>query len=414
MKMKTLITRVMITSGIVTAFAGVSQANAKTFDDYIEQLADHPQVTQLLEQSAHYQALSAGEMGLPDAQLILGIDNVPVEDPAFDRYLPTAKVIGFKQAIPNRSLRQAKSHQQQSRSKRQQLVADYTQQRLEAILISQLAELDKVSTLKTLRTQQLNHYRSIEIDLKGQLEAGQPVYARFSALDVERTKTEQVLNDLKAEQIAIEAELIQLVGEVPSITLPSVANRTWQGDASHLYPVVIASQDIQVAAQSVAVADAAFKPNYSIQAIYKQREESANFSGEDWFGIQASISLPLWQGSNQKPKYRAAQAEKNRAALVYDDTLRQWVKRLSVLQAERDIAGENITLLEDKRRSIQSMIQAANRNYESGNTALETVLKAQIDELEIAAQLATQRSRYIRLAAQFNSHIIGSAHHENQ
>jgi len=405
MNIKTLIFRVML-----TALAEISPASAGTLDDYIEKLADHPQVTQLLEQSAHFQALSAAAMGLPDLQLIIGVDNVPIADPAFDRYLPTSKVIGFKQSIPSYSLRKAKSNQQKSRSKRQQLVADYTRRRLEAMLIGQLAELDKVSTLKNLRRRQLEYYRSIETDLKGQLEAGQPVYARFSELDVERTKTEQRLNDLQAEQIAIEAELTQLVGEVPDIALPKVPNRTWRRASSALYPVVIASQDSQVATKAVAVADAAFHPNYSVQAIYKQREASADFSGADWFGVQATISLPLWQGSNQKPKLRAAQAEKQRADLVYDDTLRQWVKRLSVLQAERDIARDNIALLKAKSRSIKSMVQAANRNYESGNTALETVLKAQIDELEIAAQLATQRSRYIRLGAQFNSHIIGSTH----
>lgn len=406
MKTTNLIVRVMI-----AAFVGTSQANAETLDDYIKKLADHPQVTQLLEQSKQYQALSAGEMGLPDPQLIVGIDNVPVEDPAFDRYLPTSKVIGFKQAIPNYSLRKAKSNQQKSRSTRQQLVADYTHQRLEAILIGQLAELDKVNKLKKLRTQKLKHYRSIETDLKGQLEAGQPVYARFSELDVERTITEQQLNDLKAEQIAIEAELIQLVGEVPTVPLPSVKNRIWQNEVSILYPVIIASQDIQVATEGIAVSDAAFKSNYSVQALYKQREESDTFSGEDWFGIQATISLPLWQGSNQGPKLRAAQAEKSRAEIAYDDTLRQWMKRMSVLQAERDIAQENIALLKTKITSIQAMVQAANRNYESGNTTLETVLKAQIAELEIASQLAIQQSRYTRLAAQFNSHIIRSMPH---
>jgi outer membrane protein TolC len=407
MKASTLIIRVMM-----AVFVGASQTNAETLDDYIKKLEDHPQVTQLLEQSEYFQALSASEMGLPDPQLIVGIDNVPVEDPAFDRYLPTSKVIGFKQAIPNYSLRKAKSNQQKSQSKRQQLVADYTHQRLEAMLIGQLAELNKVDTLKKLSVQQLKHYRSIEIDLKGQLEAGQPIYARFSELDVERTKIEQRLNDLKAEEIAIEAELLQLVGKVPTIPLPRVINKTWKNEASVLYPVVIASQDIQVATKAIGVADAAFKSNYSVQAIYKQREESDTFSGEDWFGLQATISLPLWQGSSQKPKLRAAQAEKTRAELAYDDTLRQWMKRISVLQAEREIAQDNIALLETKITSIQAMVQAANRNYESGNTALETVLKAQIAELEIASQLATQQSRYTRLAAQFNSHIIESAPHE--
>lgn len=407
MKTTTLIIRV-----VMATFVIASQANAKTLDDYIKKLVDHPKVTQLLEQSEHYQALSASEMGLPDPQLIIGIDNVPVENPAFDRYLPTSKIIGFKQNIPNYSLRKAKSNQQKSLSKRQKLVADYTRQRLKAILIGQLAELNKVRALKKLSTKQLKHYRSIETDLKGQLEAGQPIYARFSELDVERTKIEQQLNDLKAEQIAIEAELIQLVGEVPATSLPRVINKTWKNEASLLYPAVIAAQDIQVASKAIGVADAAFKPNYSIQALYKQREKNVSFSGEDWFGLQATISLPLWQDSNQKPKLRAAQAEKSRTELAYDDTLRQWVKRLSVLEAERDIAQDNILLLENKIISIQAMVQAANRNYESGNTALEAVLKAQIAELEITSQLATQQSRYTRLAAQFNSHIIESASHE--
>ena len=402
MNMKTLVVRVMM-----AAFMGISQTNAETLDHYIDKLAEHPQVTQLLQQSAYFNELSTGEMGLPDTQLIIGVDNVPVDNPEFDRFLPTSKVIGFKQSIPSYSLRKAKSGKQQSLSKRQQLVADYTRKRLEAMLVGQLAELDKVKTLKTLTSKQLSYYQPIETDLKGQLEAGLPVYARFSEIDVERAKTEQRLNDLEAEHIAIEAELIQLVGEVPNVELPKAPYMTWQREAEVLYPVAIAGQDIHVAAKAVEVADTAFNPNYGIQATYKQREASSTFSGDDWFSLQATISLPLWQRSNQQPKMRAAQAEKHRAELAYEDTERQWIKRMSVLQAERELTQSNIALLQSKSSSIKQMVQAANRNYESGSTSLETVLKAQIDELTIAAQLASQRSRYILLAAQFNSHIIG-------
>ncbi len=68
-----------------------------------------------------------------------------------------------------------------------------------------MTELDTVTTLEKLAKRQLGYYRSMEDDLKGQLEAGNPVYGRFSEIDVERTDLEQRLNDLKAERVAVEA-----------------------------------------------------------------------------------------------------------------------------------------------------------------------------------------------------------------
>lgn len=392
---------------ILAMSMGVAQAKAETLDTYVSKLAEHPQVTQILEQSVRFNELADGEMGLPDPQVIIGVDNVPINDPAFDRFLPTSKVLGFKQQIPSYSLRKARSGKQEMLSKRQQLIADYTQKRLEAILISQLTELDKVKTLEKLAKKQLGYYRSMEDDLKGQLEAGNPVYGRFSEIDVERTEVEQRLNDLKAERITIEEELIRLVGEVPDVELPTIADVVWQREGSALYPVAIAGEDINIAGKDIDAADAAFNPNYGVQAIYKQREDSSNFSGDDWFSIQATISIPLWYEFNQKPKLRAAQAGKRSAEFAYDDTRREWIKRMSALKAERDIALDNIDLLKEKRASLKQMAKAANRNYESGNAPLETVLDAQIDELTIASQLASMRSRHVRLSAQFNSHIIG-------
>lgn len=392
---------------ILAMSMGIAEAKAETLDAYVSKLAEHPQVTQILEQSVRFNELADGEMGLPDPQLIIGVDNVPISDPAFDRFLPTSKVIGFKQQIPSYSLRKARSGKQEMLSKRQQLMADYTEKRLKAILISQLSELNKVKTLQKLAKKQLDYYRSMEDDLKGQLEAGNPVYGRFSEVDVERTEVEQRLNDLKAERITIEEELIRLVGEVPDIELPTIPDVVWQREGSVLYPVAIAGEDISIAGKDVDTADAAFDPNYGIQAIYKQREDGSNFSGDDWFSIQATISIPLWYESNQKPKLRAAQAGKRSAEFAYDDTMRQWIKRMSALKAERDISLDNIDLLKEKRASLKEMVKAANRNYESGNAPLETVLDAQIDELTIASQLAAQRSRHVRLSAQFNSHIIG-------
>lgn len=408
-----LLAKASLMGALMATTLGATHAQAEPLDHYVTKLAQHPQVTQILEQSTQLKELSAGEMGLPDPQLIVGIDNMPISDPAFDRFLPTSKVFGFKQQIPSYELREAKSGKQERLSERQQLMADYTLARLEAILVSQLTELDKVTKLEALAKRQLAFYRSMEDDLKGQLEAGNPVYGRFSEIDVERTDLEQRLNDLKAERVAVEEELIRLVGEVPDTPLPAIPVITWERDSEAIYPVRIAQENVAVAAKDVDAADAAFNPNYGVQAVYKQRESGNNFAGDDWFGVQATISIPLWYESNQAPKLRAAEAGKRSAEFALDDTKRAWVRRMVALRAERDIAAENIELLEEKKASLGQMVKAANRNYESGNAPLETVLDAQIDELTIASQLATQRSRHVRLAAEFNSHIIGDSHENN-
>ena len=401
--------RLWVITGL-TISLGATQTNAETLDNYARQLAEHPQVAKILEQSTRFKELSDGEMGLPDPQIIFGADNVPINSPAFDRFMPTSKVLGIRQQIPSYSLRKARSDKQEKLSRRQDLVADYTRKRLEFVLISQLAELDKVKTLEKLAKEQLDLYRSMEEDMKGRLEAGQPVYARFSEIDVGRAGVEQRLNDLKAERVAIEEELVRLVDKVPSIPLPPIPEAIWNRDETALYPVRIAAEDVQVAARDVDVANAAFDAAYGVQAIYKQRESGRGFSGDDWVSVQATVSFPLWAASSQKPKLRAAQANRRSAQYAYEDIRREWSGRMATLKAERDIASDNIALLKEKESALREQADAAERNYESGNASLETVLDTQLDALTIAAQLAEQRSRHIRLSAEFNSHIMEGQH----
>nr|VFJ92278.1 MAG: Outer membrane efflux protein [Candidatus Kentron sp. LFY] len=403
-----VIRRPLVLASLLAASLGSAQGKAEILQDYLERLARHPQVAQILEERKRFEELSDSEMGLPDPQIIIGVDNVPTENPTFDRFLPTSKVLGFRQQIPNYGLRKAKAKKQQRLSQHQRLMADYTLQRLKAILIGQLAELDKVKTLERLIGKQLKIYGALEEDLEGQLEAGKPLYGRFSEVDVERTRVVQRLNDLEAERVAIEEELIRLVGEVPEVPLPFVPEISWDRETQTLYPVRIAAEGVRVASRNVDVADASFGPNYGIQALYKQRESGGNFPGDDWFSIQATISIPLWYGWNQEPKLRAAKAGKRKAEFAYEDTRREWMKRMATLKAKRDITRSNIALLRERKTALEEMVKAADRNYESGNAPLETVLDAQLDELGIASQLATQRSRHIRLSAQFNSHIAGN------
>ncbi len=391
-----------------------SSAYAETFENYLERLSEHPQIESILANSEALNFQAKGELGLPDPVMMIGVDNVPISDPAFDRFLPTSKVIGFSQAIPNPIVRGAKSERFEQMSEKQALIANYTEARLRYMLISKLAEYESVNTQRKLIKRQLSHYKELENTFKGQIESGQSVYQRFSEVDVERAEAERKLNDLQAKKETIEAEFIRLVDNIPDIDLPEIPDIEWSESPQALYPVMIAGEDIDIAKKDVGIADAAFLPNFGVSAVYKQREdgERGSFSGDDWFSIQAKISIPLWAESNQKPKRQAALENERSAKFAYDDVRRQWQKIMKSLKSNRDAASKNVKVLQDKDWAMKKKIDAAQRNYEAGTDNLDAVLFARIDRLNIQSQLASVKASYVSRSAEFNSNII-NAYAEN-
>lgn len=387
----------------------LGSANAASFEEYIQRLSEHPQVGSILAESEASKAQAQGELGLPDPMFMIGVDNVPISDPAFDRFLPTSKVIGFSQAIPNPALRSAKSEKLEQMSEKQKIMADYTNARLRFMLISKLAEHESVKTQQKLIKTQLGHYHELEDTFKGQIESGRSVYQRFSEVDVERAEAERKLNDLDAQEVAIEAEFIRLIGEVPEIDMPELADTLWDKNPNALYAVLIAAEDIDIAKKDVGIADAAFLPNFGVNAVYKQREDGENgtFAGDDWFSVQAQVSIPLWASNNQKPKLKAAKDRQRSAMFSYDDVSRMWVKQMATIESARDAAAKNVKVLKDKDWAMKGKIDAAQRNYEAGTEDLDRVLLARIDRLNIKAQLAQVKATHAMKSAEFNSNIIG-------
>lgn len=388
-----------------------SSVLASSFEDYVQRLNEHPQVEKLLAESAASNAQAEGELGLPDPMFMIGVDNMPVSDPAFDRFLPTSKVIGFSQAIPNPALRGARAEKLKQMSKKQALIADYTLSRLRFMLIAKLAEYESVKTQQKLIKTQLSHYHDLENTFKGQIESGRAVYQRFSEVDVERAEAERKLNDLDSQRTAIEAEFIRLVGEVPDVEMPEIINWNWDRNPNTIYAVLIAAEDIAISQKDVGIADAAFLPNFGVNAVYKQREDGRNgmFSGDDWFSVQAQVSIPLWASANQKPKLQAAKDRQRGAVFAHDDIARAWIKEMAVIESARNAAEKNVRVLQDKERAMKGKVNAVQRNYEAGTEDLDRVLLAKIDRLNIQAQLAQVKAMYVMKAADFNSNIkLGS------
>jgi cobalt-zinc-cadmium efflux system outer membrane protein len=400
----------LATVAALLTIAFQSPAYAETFEEYVQKLAEHPQAMSILSESEATKAQAKGELGLPDPMIMIGIDNVPISDPAFDRFLPTSKVIGFSQAIPNPVLLGAKSRKLDEVSAKQKLLADYTVERLRYMFISKLAEYENVKTQEDVIHHQLSHYKELENAFKGQLESGQSVYQRFSEIDVERAEAERKLNNLQAQKEAIRAEFVRLVDEVPEMEVPVVTAIVWDNNPNTLFPVLVAAKDVDISRKDIKVADAAFLPNFGVNAVYKQREDGQNrsFSGDDWFSVQAQISIPLWAAKNQVPKLRAAKARERSAIHSYDDVAGQWVKQMITLKSASEASARNIKVLQNKDHAMSQKIKAVQRNYEAGTANLDSVLLAKIDRANIQVQLADARQEYISRVAEYNSNIAPS------
>lgn len=386
---------------IFNTFLLLSQfTHASSFEEYIQRLSKHPQVESILSKSESINMESLGELGLPDPTLMVGAKNMPISEPGFDRFLPTSKVIGFSQNIPNSITRNAKSEKLQQVSKKQKLIAEYTKERLYFILITKMAEYKSLKTQKNLTEQQLEHYKTLEKIYKSQIESGKPVYKRFSEVDIERAKSELKLNNLETKIISIQAEFIRLINEVPEIKTPKILDQNWDQNPSSLYPVMIAAQDISITQKDVKIADADFLPNFGLDASYKKSDDN-----KGGLTVQAKVSIPLWASQNQEPKLKAAEARESSARFAYNDARRLWTQELISLQSIRDATAKNIKVLKEQDKAIKSKIEATKRNYEAGTEDLDSVILAKIVRLNIQIQLTQAKSAYISKAAEVNSYI---------
>ncbi len=378
-----------------------------SFEEYVSRLETHPQYQQIMERAFQFKQQAISEKALPDLQIIIGLDNLPVRDFSFNRYLPSSKTFGFKQEIPNISLRRAKSKKQLALSKRQILIADYLKQRLKALLIKEIATLHKIKQQEILLKKQSALYDALEKNIQSQLESGAGVYARFSEIDFEHAEIKQHLNDLKTEKTHSEQELIWLIGEVPDLEIQNIKFLDWNGNINEIYPVLITREEIRVSEKDLEIAHHAYKPNYGIKMLYKQRESGRHFDGGDWISIQASISIPLWYQQSQKPKLSAAKSQKKSIEFAHEDMKRKWIKNLKSLQTERDIAYQNIQLFKQKKSAMNRLIDSVSREYESGKGSQTLVLNAEINLINIMMELVRQETRYITLRTELNSHIKG-------
>lgn len=389
---------------------GAATAGAQSFDELAARLAEHPSVLALRSESEAREELAIAAGGLPDPAISIGVNNVPLSNPAFDQVMMTNKAIGVRQEIPSWGVRRARSDRERGEARANELAADYQLAALRAELIAALADKERIRAQTGYAEAKLKLYSELDGILQGELEAGRAIYYRLSQVDVERADVDRTLADLDAEQARVNASLIDLVGEAPDTPSPPIELAAWDGDALALHAARIADAGVDTARAGVAEGKAAFGPNFGVQLTYQQREASdpsisPSFSGDDWFSAGVTFSVPLWAPRNQAPRLRAAKAREARARASYQRTYRDVRERLTSLAAAYAASRQNIEILTNKAAALEEVIDAARRNYEAGRADYIMVIDGEIGRLTLLSELAAERARAVSLAAQANSQM---------
>lgn len=388
--------------------SNINLVESKELSHYLGLLDLHPQIQAVQEKQDELLFRAEGAMGLPDPDLFLGIENVPLSDPSFDQYLPSSKIIGFSQNIPNLKSRKAQREVFLSSAQTTRLLSDYIRSQLQASFFTRMADLERLKLQMGYLEKKKKIIAELQEYYEGQIIAGEPLYQKTFVTEIEFAEVEQRLNTLNAEKSTTEADLIQLVGEIPCIDDLHYSQKKWNGNVESLYPVRLASQDIQVEDARVNLADSAYSPDFGLVGTYKIREDGENdsFEGDDWFSIQLRISFPLWASYNQQPKLEAAMSRKRGVQHSFYEVKRKWKMKMTQLVNEREASLLNIDVLRKKNNSFAKKIEAMERTYSAGQSSLEQVLRAELTRLSLLSQIAEEHAKGISITEKLNAHIV--------
>lgn len=337
-----------------------------------------PVITANREQieSARQLTIPAGE--LPDPQLAVGIDNLPIQGSdsfSLSRDFMTMQRVGLMQAFPNPGKLEARVAAAEGRlalaEAQTRLIRLQVLQETAVAWISRASVEKQLARLTDLETEN----KLFEQAVKARFAGGAGMATELLAPRQEAALIEERRDELNSRLAMVVAQLKRWIGDAAEQPLTGgipdwTINREVLSHGLHRHPELdLFEPKTQVLDAEVAEAKAAKIPDWGLQLAYQKR--GAAYS--DMVSLQVSVDLPVFSDTRQQPKLEAKYAE--RAALA--------AERTAALQ-------EHSAMLESALAEHQRLLNAVKRSHE--------VLIPLADE-KIALTLSAWRSNRSDLAS---------------
>ncbi len=387
------------------------QASAQDFAVLEERLREHPSLQQLEQQALANREQATADYALPDPELSLGINNVPLANPSFDRFLPSNKAIGILQMFPNKAGREARSARMRGNANQVDALKEARFDELRGQLTVDLLELERIGKQRELAHARNQKYDELADVVKAEIDAGRPALFRLAEIESERAEVASTLVELDGQSARIKASLVEKAGHVTNPPLPAITGIVWSEDPQQFHAVRVASIGTTIADAGIDEARASWKTNWGVHLTYQQRSSGrggadAAFQGDDWFSAGVKFSLPVWGKNKQAPNVRAAQARRSSAQMYTQSLARLSLAMYESLQAEKTTAEASQRVLSEKIEAIRSEITAQQTHYESGQGDYAPIIDGEIAILTLRGQIAAEQSRALSAIARSNAMMV--------
>lgn len=385
--------------------APVARAEPLTFADAVKRAgADGPTI------SAGAAALSAAQRmikpagQLPDPQLALGIDSYPVSGPnagSFTRDDFTWVNVGIMQDVPSGAKRRARTGAAVAGAGR--AAAELEVGRLEARLGAAKAWLSLfyAERRQALLVQIAKDARASADSARARLSAGAGVDDALAA-EVDAARIEDRKVDGLTMVASARADLRRWVGDLADEPLGDVSPEfSIEPDAmrEHLvHHASLAAVDAEVseAEANVKLAQAETHPDWSWGLSYQRRDPAFG----DYVSAEVKFSLPLFQGSRQRPLIDSKLDEVNRIGAERVALLREHSAVLESRLAERDALMANLKRAREVRLPLtRQRASAATGAFAAGTSSVAQSIGARREALEAELDAITLEERLSELNA---------------
>lgn len=354
-------------------------------------LAASPQLaaTAAAHEAATAASISAGR--LPDPELIVGVDNLPID--GLERYsltddFMTMRKVGVMQAFPNGRKRAsqrerataavsvAQSQEQQARLE----IARATADAWFACYIAQLV-LGKLQALRPEVELQAQAARAALASGRGSTVDALAAQSAISELDDRLLEAQREVHVTRAQLAQwIGAEAQRAFAAAPALDEQPVARDRLLASLHRHAPLLTFEAQQTLARSEIDLARAEKRSDWSAQLAYAERGPA--FS--DMVSLEFRVGLPLFSRYRQDPVIRAKRAELTQIEAEREAELRMHTAEVLNMLATWETANRRIGLYEHERLPLaRQRSQAALAGFQAGRIELLQVVASQVAEIEL-------------------------------
>ncbi len=390
---------------LISSMAHAADESSLSLDAAVEEaLQRAPQVLGATAGVEAAQSLADSAGRLPDPDLVIGIDNLPVN--GHDAYsttrdFMTMRKVGVMQEFPRGEKRRLQHQRAEAEADR--AGAELAQTRLDVARETAQAWIrlaTATASLEDLRALQP------EVDLgtsaaRAAVAAGRSSGAEALSAEAAAARLETRILQMRSEQRRAQAGLARWIGEDarrPLAALPSFDQLPAPAEVllttPHLHGEILAFEPrIAAARTDVDIARADRRPDWSSELSFARR--GPDFS--DMVSLQFTIGLPLFAKHRQDPVIAARRAELEQLEAERDSEVRMHTAETQQMVIEWEQLGQQLEQYEKELVPLaRERTRTALAAYRAGNAELRLSLDAFEEEIELLidrAALQNERGR---------------------